>query len=190
VSTRTSHQSAQSFTFVVTPDSHYAATRALIRRTIGRKVLRGSVLVPPAIVVTSAALTQQTIVDALWSQAVWIVTPAIFILLVLPWLERRQIVSAHKTTPSLGGEQRCTYDESGIRMSGPMSNVDLQWRAVTHVVETADFFLFYFSKNCAHFLPQNVIGSEGEREQLRTLVTAQVPGRFKIERKTPRGSAA
>lgn len=180
----------QSFTFLVTPESHYAATRAVIRRTIGRKVLRGIVLVPPAVVVASAVLTQQTIVDAFWSQALWIVTPAILILLVVPWLERRQVASAHKTTPSLGGEQRCTYDESGIRMSGPMSNVDLQWSAITHVVETADFFLFYFSKNCAHFLPQNVIGSEEERERLRALVAAQVPGRFKIERKTPRGSAA
>jgi len=54
----------------------------------------------------------------------------------------------------------------------------IRWAAIQRVVETRDFFLFFFNARQAHYLPKRAIPTAEDLQHVRELVGAHVGARF------------
>jgi len=142
----------------------------------------GVFLLVPFLMLVLSLVRGSSFGEALLFSSPWFVLMWGLTLVVFPWLQQRQIRNYHKSAPSLGGEQRFVLDPSGLHMTGALTNVDLQWKALTEIAETTEFFLFYFAKGFAYVLPQDAVGDEAEKERLRVFLAAQLPGRTRFAR--------
>ena len=70
-----------------------------------------------------------------------ILSLAFFAYLVSSLLRRRKIWSSIQTAPLRQGVQSLSYDDSGLRLSGPGWRLDLDWSALQDVVETPQALL-------------------------------------------------
>ena len=109
-------------------------------------------LVPPAIVVIAG---------------IW------FLYWGSPWLSARQL---SKHDPSVRGELHHIITEQGFGIRTVAASVDLTWAHVVQVVETSEFFLFYFRKAAAYATPKHAIPSE-DLPRLRSSLGAWVGSR-------------
>jgi hypothetical protein len=91
--------------------------------------------------------------------------------------------SHRKASPSSQGTQSYRIDDRGVELFGALYRTSLDWAAITRVVETSEFFLLYFGKQAAYFLPKRVLG-EPERNQVRELARANVRGKVLVQRKS------
>jgi hypothetical protein len=76
------------------------------------------------------------------------------------WSVRRML----RADPSVRGPQRREVSESGIRVSGNGVSLELHWHAMAQVLETEEFFLFYYTKGCAYYLGKARLAPEQQTE--------------------------
>lgn len=161
-----------SYRFVQTPELHYAASRAVEGRSQARNWCNWIILGLPVFLVVLALATGESLASAIWRNVFWIVFAPLTVFVALPWLERWQIRRYHARTPSVRGEQTFTIDEAGLHMAGAYASTTLRWDALTEVVESKDFFLFYISEGRAHFLPRSAVPDVAG---LREFLTRHMP---------------
>jgi hypothetical protein len=99
-------------------------------------------------------------------QTVWIIGAVALLFfaveVVTPLLLRRAFRRTFAETPALQHPQVYSFDETGLRISGGPAVTALGWDGIVRVVETEEFFLLFYSKQCAYFLPKRAIdGSSG-----------------------------
>jgi hypothetical protein len=81
-----------------------------------------------------------------------------------------------------GGQQRRTdrnlqfpihhvYSQYGLMVKGKASQLTLGWKSISRIVETKDFFLFYYSGTAAYFLPKRDLAVP-DLEALRRVIMA------------------
>ena len=87
--------------------------------------------------------------------------------LLWPTLKRRKLRRLYRGMPALSGPQRYEFREDGLAFSNAGAESLLRWSAVLEAAETPEFFLIYYAKKCAYYLPKRVIGSEVLADQLR-----------------------
>jgi hypothetical protein len=66
------------------------------------------------------------------------------------------------------------FSEGGVTITGGASSVRLGWDAFVDAAETEAFFLLYYSKRFAYYLPKRVVGGEAELRDLRTLIASKL----------------
>lgn len=96
---------------------------------------------------------------------------------VIPIVQRRQLRRTYADTPSLRGPQVYRFSGSGLAMTGGASSTTLGWDSFVEALETPEFFLFYYSKNAAFYLPKRVTIDERQRAALRELLRAHLGSR-------------
>jgi len=89
---------------------------------------------------------------------------------LVPWVQRRQFRRAYSETPGLREPQVYQFDGDRLVMSAGATTMTLGWDAILEVVETDEFFLFFYSKRCAYYLPKRAMGADSEQHRLRELL--------------------
>ena len=93
---------------------------------------------------------------------------------LLPLVQRWQIGRAYQATPNLRGAQAYRFSDAGLRITGGAATIELGWDSFVEVAETKEFFLFFYSKQCAYYLPKRVARDHSQRDALRALLRAKL----------------
>jgi hypothetical protein len=150
------------------PTEHYAALRAVTKQTPFRWLPLGAVLVFGSLFGISAlsswgSADPWTLIRGALPWALLL----FFWLFLFKWLRRWQSKAVAKRDPSVRGPQERTVDEQGFHSRGNGVSVDVPWHALQRAVETEDFFLFFYTWQCAYYLPKRTLSSTQVEEVRR-----------------------
>lgn len=94
--------------------------------------------------------------------------------LLTPRIQRWQLRRAYATTPNLRGPQIYQFSDAGLSITRGAATTRLGWDSFVEVAETDEFFLFFYSKQCAYFVPKRAVGREIYQRALRGLLRGQL----------------
>jgi len=109
----------------------------------------------------------------LWSVSPWVALAFLWLVswaLLWPRLSARNVA---KNDPDARAGYTRVIDATGLHLHGATSRVSLTWERIHRVVETPEFFLFYFGPKIAYYLPKRAVPPdcvEPLRERLRQLL--------------------
>jgi hypothetical protein len=98
----------------------------------------------------------------------WIAVGTAWVALI-PYTQRRAAKRLSSRDPSVKGPQTRTLDADGYHSRGNGVALDIPWHAMLRAVETSDFFLFFYNKQCAYYLPKRVLNAT-EIDKARALL--------------------
>ena len=111
-------------------------------------------------------------------QNLWLLGLGALFLLTLqsltPWIQRRQLKRAYAETPNLRGPQAYQFSDAGVAITGGAATTTLGWDSFVEVAETEEFFLFFYSKRGAYYVPKRAVGKEIYQRALRALLRAKL----------------
>jgi hypothetical protein len=154
-------------------DEYQSALRETWAFNPGRWVLPVMGIVVPAVMLWVAVGQYWGEINAkaaIVSAVPWLMLSA-FYLSMLPLMQRAAARRALENDPALRGVQVRTVDEAGVQVVGAGFAQQLLWADLVRAVETDHFFLFFYNKRVAHYLPKRVL-TESELHQVRVLITA------------------
>jgi YcxB-like protein len=166
---------------------HMRAQRAMMRYMRGGwqfKVLPVVIAVLLLLLVLSVALFG-TRADRSWIE-IWspILPYALILILILvmvrwgtPWLAARRI---QRNDPSVKGEFQHVVADSGVAVQTVAVTMELSWEHLQQVVETPEFFLFYYTSQSAYFTPKRAIPS-ADLPSLRDTIRAHMGTRARLD---------
>jgi hypothetical protein len=102
---------------------------------------------------------------------------ALFLLtlqLVTPWIQRWQLRRAYAETPNLRGSQVYQFSDAGLSITGGAATTTFGWDTFVEAAETDEFFLFFYSKRCAFYVPKRAVGKGIYQSALRALLRAKL----------------
>jgi hypothetical protein len=176
---------AHDYSFRWSPREHVRASRATTRNTTGALWLRFlphvtvSVLAIAVLLLFSVVPPERRAISLLN----WL--PYLFVLVLMnvgvywwtPWLTARQL---QKNDPSVkGGDFRHITTDHGFTIRTAAATVDLTWEHIVQVVETPEFFLYYFRRNCAYATPKRVIPAP-DLGDLRSMLRGRLGARARV----------
>ena len=111
-------------------------------------------------------------------QNLWLLGLVALFLLTLQWLtpriQRWQLRRAYAETPNLRGPQVYQFSDAGLSITGGAATTTLGWDSFVEVAETDEFFLFFYSKQCAYYVPKRAVGKGIYQRALRGLLRAKL----------------
>jgi len=135
----------------------------LLLGLLASSVLRAAGTQPPLVIALS--LLPYLLVVALWFALVF-------------WAQF--YLAARRTRqldPSTRGVLTRTLTADGFRIDGTGQAVDLRWEGIHSAVETSEFFLIFFNRLCAYYVPKRLIPSLQELNEMRGLLRGKLAGR-------------
>ena len=84
----------------------------------------------------------------------------------VPIMQFMQVRKAFQSNPSSQKKQNYEITENGVKNYGEGFNVDIGWENITRIETSKDFILLFISKNCAYYLPKELVTNE-EYEKIR-----------------------
>jgi hypothetical protein len=87
-----------------------------------------------------------------------------------PWIAAR---TQQKHLGGAGASLSLRVDETGVTSAAEKGETTFKWPAIERIVATDEFLLFYFTHNCALYLPRRAVPSEVGWEAVRSSVTEQ-----------------
>lgn len=94
------------------------------------------------------------------------------ITLAVPWMVARSYARQH---PCVSQPFTVELADAELRTTCAHADVRVQWSGMRRAVETREFFLFYVTDACAHYLPKRALASPAELERARELVLRHLP---------------
>jgi len=89
-----------------------------------------------------------------------------------PWLAVRSYPKQH---PCVSSPFHVSLTDEGVRTTCDHSDVLVKWDGVRWAVETGDFFLFFVSDRCAHYLPVRALEGPAAVERARDFILRHAP---------------
>jgi hypothetical protein len=109
-------------------------------------------------------------------QNLWLLGLVALFLLTLQWLtpriQRWQLRRAYAETPNFVG-LRSTSSRRGPS-SPEGGDHQVRWDGFVEAAETDEFFLFFYSKRCAYYVPKRAVGKGIYQSALRGLLRAKL----------------
>jgi hypothetical protein len=167
-------------TFAFDPAEHYRALRQVTRRTSAQYISWVFVAIAGWLAYWNAF--------RFWGEyptwgLIWTALPYLllggFWLGLIPYSQWRAARKAAKSDPSVQGPQTREIDDVGFRSSGNDVVLELPWKAILRGVETNQFFLFYYSKQLAYYVPKRALGA-ADAEELRRLMRDNLGTRAQV----------
>jgi hypothetical protein len=90
--------------------------------------------------------------------------------LVWPAIRERQVARLYAATPALSGPQSYTFTDDGLAIANAGVSNLVRWSAFTEAAETPEFFLLYYSRKCAYYLPKRIIHSDDVVDTVRAFL--------------------
>ena len=160
-------------TYDFDPKEHYQAARAVTRLTWFRWVPWIAVGIVLLLVLVEVVLPHWGEFDA-WelflTSLPWLLL-GVFWIALIPWSQRRAARKLAKRDPSVRGPQKRSVDAAGYHSLGNGVRVEVPWHAMARAVETDRFFLFFYNKQCAYYIPKRAL-SDPQCAEVRTLMEA------------------
>ncbi len=91
----------------------------------------------------------------------------------IPWITRWSIKRAMKQNHRLRGQITREVTAQGLECRDDGTSAKFEWRAIERVVETEEFFLFFYTAKCAYFIPRRMV-PDVDLAPLRALVRRHV----------------
>jgi hypothetical protein len=154
-------------------DEWYRASRAVTGATVWRWLIPLGGLALPAVMIGTNVVPHWRALSAgsiAANTAPWILL-AVFYLTFIPRLQRQASRKAQANDPSLRGVQLRAVDDAGLKISGANFAQELAWTDLYRAVETPEFFLFFYNKRCAHFMPKRAMSRDGIERTRRLVAT-------------------
>ncbi|HET7551389.1 MAG TPA: YcxB family protein [Gemmatimonadaceae bacterium] len=92
--------------------------------------------------------------------------------LLLPIIQRWQVRRSYAEMPTARDAQVFRLSDAGLQMSAGNTSTTVGWDVVLEARETREFFLFFFAKRRAYYLPKRAVGDAVEQELVRDLLRA------------------
>ena len=108
--------------------------------------------------------------ETLRSLAPWLALFALWMGLLRWGLPYYSAWSYRRTNPCVDHEMTRAVSPEGIQLRCHTTATDLRWEGVLRATETAEFFLFFVSSNCAVQVPKRAIPGRTELGQVRQVV--------------------
>jgi hypothetical protein len=178
------------FTFPITQRDHYRASRAIQRRQPSVWIAYAFFIGIPIVILVLAIFFGETVQEVLRENWGALIGGPAFVLIGFPLLLRWNVHSAHKSNPSLRGNQTFALTSNGLSARGPLHSITVAWDGITRVLETSEYFLFFVSRNTAYFIPTREIGRVLSIEEFRARLLEWVPNRTKLRQETRLSGAA
>jgi YcxB-like protein len=90
----------------------------------------------------------------------------------LPYMAARGYPKQH---PCVAKPFHVALTDQGVRTTCDHSDVLVKWNGVRRGVETDDFFLFYVTDRCAHYLPKRALDGPAAVERARDFILRHTP---------------
>jgi hypothetical protein len=169
--------------FEFDPAEQYAAARAVTGATAWRWIIPLFALGIPLVVIAVTVLPHIRTMSPMgiaMNSMPWVLLGA-FYLALIPMSQKRRANRMAKTEPSVRGIQERGVDASGLHVRGHGLTMDYAWSDLLTAIETPAFFLFFYNKNCAHFIPKRALNG-GSVDEVRSIIHAHMGGRAKLAR--------
>jgi YcxB-like protein len=170
-----------SATYEYEPAEHYRALRTITNLTPFRWMIPVCVGLPVVLfgLLLWAAWARG---DSLASTA-WEVSPYVALILfwalIIPISQRRRAKRLPTLDASVQGPQERRVDADGYHSRGNGVGVDVPWHALKKVVETDQFFMFFYNWQCGYYLPKRTLGPS-EVAEVRQLVQVGMGDRARL----------
>jgi hypothetical protein len=80
-----------------------------------------------------------------------------------------------RATPAHASPLTHTVSRDALRIESPGFRTELDWKRICRVVETADFFVFFYSKCCAYGTPKRAFASQEQISSAREIIQRHLP---------------
>jgi len=155
------------FELVLDPAETVRASQEVERRA---RTLRGQAvwffwLLIPLVM----ALTLHAPLSVLKTYLIVIIIVGLFAL-IWPAIRERQVRRLYADTPALSGPQSYTFTDDGLAVANAGVSNLIRWSAFTEAAETSEFFLLYYSRKCAYYLPKRIIDSDALVDAVRAFL--------------------
>jgi hypothetical protein len=158
------------FEFRVDPAETVRASRLLSRRGVVRGVLARTQWMVWPMLVLLAMLYRHNGVP--WRDMWLLFATAAFLALLsfgAPILQRRQLARAYAASRILREPQVYEFTPERLNIQGGPAATTLAWNAIVEADETDEFFLLFFGKRSAYYLPKRVVPAD-QHPTLRQLL--------------------
>ena len=150
-----------SATFDFDPAEHYRATRAVTRFTPARYFVWGFTALALGMLAWNVLpYWDEAEPSTLFASALPWLLIGVFWVVFIPVLQRRSARKLHERDVSVQGPQERALDATGFHSRGNGVALDVPWHAMARAVETEQFFLFFYNKQCAYYLPKRALAPE------------------------------
>jgi hypothetical protein len=145
--------------FFPTLEDKLGATRAIHGSPLGRLF---DVAFPLLMLVNALLVVMQGGWRALFSGFAWV-----FPLLIACWALSRPFgrwlaARSWRADPGQQGRHRLRLGERGLELENTQQTVRLAWEAIQRAEEKGGFFLLYFGRKAAYYLPRRALDAAGE----------------------------
>lgn len=168
-------------TFSFDRREHYRAIRQVFRRTPARFVPWLFALLGLALAYWNALRYWDTVpmADLIWNALPWLLITAFWVVLI-PYLHWRAARTTARSDPSVQGPQLREIDDAGVHSLGNGVRLDLPWNILLKAVETDEFFLYFYSKQLAFYVPKRVL-PPADVQAVRVLTQAKLGARAQLQ---------
>jgi hypothetical protein len=172
-------------TYIVDAKEHYRALRAMMRNNPARwlAIVMGTIV--PAIAIWTFVVRdwdRLSPMGILLNGGPWILISG-FYLFLLPLMLRSVARRATREEPALRGEQARILSADGLEARGHNFLQRLPWADIRRSVETPEFFLFFYNRRQAYYVPKRSL-SEPDIATVRAIIQSHAPVGF-THRETP-----
>ena len=169
--------------FEYDPAEQYAAARAVTRATNWRWIIPVFAIGIPLLTIVLTIVPDResmSVTNMFFSALPWVLLGA-FYLALIPMMQKRRAKKMIKTEPWVRGTQERGVDETGFHVRGHGLVMDYAWSDIQSAIETPHFFLFFYNRNCAHFIPKRALPVAGV-DDVRSVIQAHMPSRARLAR--------
>lgn len=85
-------------------------------------------------------------------------------ILLMPMTQYFQVRKAFNSNPSAQQRQNYEITDKGIKSYGGGFSVELGWESIPKIELSKDFVLLFISKNCAYYIPKELVSEEEYRQ--------------------------
>jgi hypothetical protein len=136
-----------------------------------RPIAIGGVVIFLAVIAWGVLQTDRPLLATILNLAPYVVIIAFWIglLWALPALAARTF----RRNPMYQGDFTMELTDEEIRMTGPQTTWHTRWSGIVRAMETPAYFLFFYTKDAAQFLPKHAV-PPADLPGLRTLLKAHL----------------
>ena len=167
----TSIEAMHTFTFTWDRATHVRACRAVVKhgdRGWGSRLLRWSMVGVAVICLLTIAITPpDRVPDLLWEIMPVILAVALWLVFFRIGLPRLQAWNHARNSPDVAHPMVGKLDEEGFGITCFSGSSAVRWKGMRKVVETPEVFLFYFTPQCALYLPKNAVPGASALDEVR-----------------------
>ncbi|WP_460052469.1 YcxB family protein [Sessilibacter sp. MAH2] len=149
--------------------NQFKASRQIFHKTTGAKLFYGFFIGLPLIFIILKVYAGEGFTQLEFGFIpTWLLLFLMFgyPLVFTPAIQYFQLRKAFNSNPSAQQKQHYEISEKGVKIFGEGFSVELGWENIPRIELSKDFVLLFISKNCAYYLPKQLISNDEYKQLL------------------------